>query len=115
MSMTLSRGLLVRSCCVVACAAAFAAHPASADPQRKQDHREAHEARMKGRILPLRDIEQRVLPRVRGARYIGFDFDAGTSVYTLKFLRDGNVIWVDVDGRSGEVLGKSGDGRDERK
>lgn len=108
--MSLSHGSLVRRFSVVACAAAAFAQPASAvEPQRKQDHRDAREARMQGRILPLREIEQRVLPRVRGARYIGFDFDSGTSVYTLKFLRDGNVIWVDVDGRSGEILGKSGD------
>ncbi|TKD51744.1 PepSY domain-containing protein [Sphingomonas baiyangensis] len=78
-------------------------------PQRKGDHRAAHEARMQGRILPLREIERRVVPKAKGARYIGFDFDSGTAVYTLKFLRDGNVIWIEVDGRSGQILGRSGD------
>ena len=43
-----------------------------------------------------------------GAQYLGPEFDAGTDVYTLKFLRDGSVIWVDVDGRTGRVVGHSG-------
>ena len=44
----------------------------------------------------------------QGARYLGFDFDSGTGIYTLKFLRNGNVIWIDVDGRTGQVMSRSG-------
>ena len=66
------------------------------------------EQRREGRILPLREIEGRVVPQVRGADYIGFDFDGATGIYTLKFLRDGAVIWVEVDGRSGQILGRTG-------
>ncbi len=82
---------------------------AAADPvqHRRGDHQAAREARLKGQLLPLREIERRVLPRMKGADYLGFDFD-GTAIYTLKFLRNGNVIWVDVDGRSGAILGRSG-------
>ena len=61
-----------------------------------------------GRILPLREIEARVVPSMRGADYLGFDFDGAAAVYTLKFLRNGAVIWVEVDGRSGQVLGRTG-------
>ena len=75
---------------------------------RRGDQDEALAARKQGRILPLRDIEARVIPMMRGAQYIGFSFDSGSAVYTLKFLRDGNVIWVVVDGRSGAVLGRAG-------
>lgn len=65
---------------------------------------------MQGQLLPLRAIEGRVVPQMirKGAQYIGFDFDSGTGIYTLKFLRNGNVIWVDVDGRSGQVMGRAG-------
>ena len=56
----------------------------------------------------MREIERRVVPSMPGARYLGFDFDDGPSVYTLKFLRDGQVIWVEVDGRTGQVLGRTG-------
>ncbi|PCD04812.1 hypothetical protein COC42_08765 [Sphingomonas spermidinifaciens] len=82
--------------------------PAAAAEQRQNDHRAARAARMEGRILPLRELERRVLPRMKNARYLGFDFDSGTAIYTFKFLRDGNLIWIDVDGRSGQILGRSG-------
>ena len=57
---------------------------------------------------PWREIERRVVPTMPGAQYIGVDFDPGSAVYTLKFLRDGHVIWVDVDGRSGQIIGRTG-------
>ena len=76
--------------------------------QRRGDQDAALAARQQGRILPLREIENRIIPTMRGAQYIGFDFDSSAAVYTLKFLRDGSVIWVTVDGRSGAVLGRTG-------
>ena len=76
--------------------------------QRRGDQWTAFQQRREGRILPSRDIENRVLPTMRGADYLGFDFDGASGVYTLKFLRDGTVIWVEVDGRSGQILGRTG-------
>ncbi len=90
---------------------AAAALPAHASPQvRRSDQEAAREGRAQGRLLSLREIEARVVPAMtrKGAQYIGFDFDSGTSIYTLKFLRNGSVIWVDVDGRSGKVMSRSG-------
>ncbi|MFD1033819.1 hypothetical protein ACFQ15_04055 [Sphingomonas hankookensis] len=72
-----------------------------------RDHQAARAARAEGRILPLREIERRVVPQMRGAQYLGFDYDPDRGIYTLKFLRDGAVIWVDVDGRTGQVTGRS--------
>ena len=43
-----------------------------------------------------------------GAQYLGVEFDAESAVYTLKFLRDGAVIWVEVDGRRGQIVGRTG-------
>jgi uncharacterized membrane protein YkoI len=86
--------------------AAFA--PASGDAQRRGDQHQAFEARRSGRLLPLPEIERKVVPSMRGAQYIGFDFDSSTAIYTLKFLRDGKVIWVEVDGQTGQVLGRTG-------
>lgn len=104
MKMSARRGFLGIACLLAPLV------PANADsPQKRRgDHDAVHEARMQGRLLPVREIERRVVPQMRGARYLGFEFDSGSSVYTLKFLRDGNVIWVDVEGRSGQVLGRSG-------
>jgi uncharacterized membrane protein YkoI len=74
--------------------------------QRRGDQYQAFEARKSGRVLPLREIEDRVLPRMRGSTYLGPEYDGG--VYRLKFMRAGTVIWVDVDARTGAVIGRSG-------
>ncbi len=75
----------------------------------RRDQAAAFEARRAGRILPLKEIERRVVPTMPGWRYIGFDFtdDGRASIYTLKFLRDGTVVWVEVDGRTGDIIGRS--------
>jgi hypothetical protein len=78
-------------------------------PQRRHgDQQDALRARRDGRILPVPEIERRVVPTMRGAQYLGFDFDPDAGIYTLKFLRDGTVIWIDVDGRSGRIIGRTG-------
>jgi hypothetical protein len=68
----------------------------------------ASQRRLKGQNLPVREIERRVVPRMPGAQYLGFDYDPSTDVYTLKFLRNGSVIWVDADGRTGNILRRTG-------
>ena len=82
--------------------------PARADLQRGE-RQEVFSQMRAGKLLPLRDIERRVVPTMSGAQYLGFDFDAGSGIYTLKFLRNGNVIRVEVDGHSGNILGRSGE------
>ncbi|MEN2785769.1 hypothetical protein ACFOKI_10815 [Sphingomonas qilianensis] len=91
-------------CLIAAPVVAAPALPA----QRRGDQAEAFEARRQGKIMPLREIERRTVPQMRGAQYLGVEFDSYSSIYTLKFLRDGTVIWVDVDGRSGQVLRQTG-------
>ena len=86
----------------------LAALATPAGAQRHGDQMSAFEQRRAGRILPLPEIERRVVPTMKGAQYIGMEFDGAASVYTLKFLRDGKVIWVDVDGRTGQVIGRTG-------
>lgn len=63
---------------------------------------EAYRQARQGEILSLPEIRARV--RVRGAEYIGADFDG--RVYRLKFMRGAEVIWVDVDARTGQVLNR---------
>ena len=46
--------------------------------------------------------------RRRGADYIGAEYDEETLRYRLKFMHDGSVIWVDVDGRNGAIIGEAG-------
>lgn len=68
----------------------------------EQDH--AYSATRSGRILPLGQLLQTATPIGRG-KYIGVEPDISNSVYRFKFVRpSGNVVWVDVDGRTGHVL-----------
>jgi hypothetical protein len=92
-----------------ACLAAFVpAGDAAAQVNWRQDSDGPRAGRRQAPPLSVREIERRVIPRMPGAQYLGFDFDPGTEVYTLKFLRNGSVIWVDVDGRTGAIVRKSG-------
>ena len=76
--------------------------------EHRRDQDAAYNARQAGTIRPLSEIESRVMPRMGGASYLGPEFDAGSSTYRLKFMRGGSVIWVDVDGRTGAIIGRSG-------
>ena len=84
-----------------------AADSASAQKSRG-DQDSIYAARQKGEVRSLREIEGRVVPRMRGSDYLGPEFDSRSGVYRLKFMRNGSVIWVDVDGRTGAVIGQSG-------
>ncbi len=75
--------------------------------QRDEQSR-ASEMRRRGALLPLTEIERRVLPTMNGARYLGPEIDPETGIYTLKFLRNGTVIWLRIDGRSGQIIDRRG-------
>ena len=85
---------------------ALAAPAATLDQGREQDA--ALKALRQGRIMPLRAIEARIVPRMRGFDYLGPEFDMGSARYRLKFIRSGSVVWLDVDARTGEIVGQSG-------
>ena len=60
-----------------------------------------------GNVRSLRDIERRVLPTMQGMQYLGPEYDPAAMVYRLKFIRDGRVVFVDVDARSGSIISQS--------
>lgn len=80
--------------------AGLIASPALADRPRDQDR--AFEATREGRSMPLPMIERRVMPHMGGADYLGPEFRGST--YRLKFMRNGRVIWVDVDAATGKIV-----------
>jgi len=86
-----------------ALAAGLFATPALADPPR--DAERAFEQRVQGRSMPLPSIERRVMPLMPGADYLGPELNGKT--YRLKFVRNGRVIWVDVDAATGRIKGRS--------
>lgn len=72
--------------------------------QSQGDQRSAREQMQAGRTMSSREIEQKIVPTMRGHNYLGFEFDDRASAYRLKFMKDGQVTWVDVDARTGRVL-----------
>jgi hypothetical protein len=94
---------LYRILLAAALGAGLIASPALADPPRDQDR--AFEATKEGRSMPLPKIERRVMPFMDGADYLGPEFNGRT--YRLKFMRDGHVIWIDVDAATGRIIRKS--------
>ena len=71
--------------CALLSAIAVAAAPAEAG--RRPDQNAVFDARRQGAILPFPMLEKRA----------------------FKFQRGVSVIWVDIDGRTGRELGRTGD------
>ncbi|MFL6723000.1 MAG: hypothetical protein ACJ8FC_02480 [Sphingomicrobium sp.] len=108
---------LLRTLALTLCVASTAiATPALARPKdeiarlafddRPRDQDRAYIQKQRGQSMPLPQIERRVLPRMGGADYLGPEMRGQT--LRMKFMDQGKVIWVDVDPRTGRILGKSG-------
>jgi hypothetical protein len=78
--------------------------PALADPPR--DANRAFQGVREGRSMPLPQLERRVVPMMGGADYLGPELNGDTTRF--KFIQNGRVIWVDVDGQ-GRVVRRSRD------
>lgn len=83
--------------------AAYAIGP-NANKQRRGEQNQARMDMVAGQVKPLREIEQRIVPRMRGMQYLGPEYDSIAQVYRLKFIDKDRVIFVDVDARSGEII-----------
>ena len=73
------------------------AGPIMAEPafaQRRSEQGEARREMSAGNIM-------------RGAEYLGPAYDSTAMAYRLKFIKDGRVMYVDVDARTGKVLRRS--------
>jgi hypothetical protein len=97
--MTMFRNLILAG----ALAAGLTSTPALANPPRDAD--KAFRDKEEGRSMPLPKLERRVLPFMGGADYLGPELNGGT--YRMKFMRNGRVIWVDVDPQTGRIIRRS--------
>lgn len=79
--------------------------PLSAEPGREQG--EVRKEMRAGNVRSLREIERQVLPTMQGMQYLGPEYDPAAKAYRLKFIRQGHVVFVDVDARSGAVINQS--------
>ena len=97
---------LIASCLAASLAlSGVVALPAQA--QSRTDQGEARKEMRAGNTMQLREIERRVIPTMKGAEYLGPAYDSTAMAYRLKFIRDGRVMFVDVDARTGKVLRRS--------
>lgn len=81
--------------------------PAAAQDKERGEQGEARREAQAGTQLSLREIERRILPQMRGSEYLGPAYDSTARAYRLKFIREGRVTYVDVDARTGKVIGRS--------
>jgi uncharacterized membrane protein YkoI len=86
---------------------AMTASAVTAQEQSLSDQGEARREARAGTQLSLREIERRILPQMQGSEYLGPAYDSTARAYRLKFIRDGRVTYVDVDARTGRVIGRS--------
>ena len=85
--------------------AVAAAPAANAEPGGEQG--QVRREMRAGNVQSLRNIERRVLPSMPGMQYLGPEYDPAAMAYRLKFIRDGRVVFVDVDARSGACINQS--------
>ena len=69
---------------------------------------EARKEMRAGNVLSLREIERRVLPTMGDAEYLGPAYDSAAMAYRLKLIKNGRVMFVDVDARTGKILRRTG-------
>jgi hypothetical protein len=78
----------------------------SADASGRRDEQDAaRRAMLDGQVMPFAMIKRRVDAAVGNANYVGSEFDPSSNRYRLKYVRDGKVMWVDADGRTGDIIG----------
>ena len=95
---------------LIVAAAALLTSGLAASPGFAQSHDEQQHARKgmrNGDMLSLRQIEHMILPQMRGHEYLGPSYDPAAVAYRLKFIRNGKVVFIDVDARTGKVVGRS--------
>jgi hypothetical protein len=95
---------LLRTFLLAAIVGGLISAPALADPPR--DANRAFQGVREGRSMPLPQLERRVMPMMPGADYLGPELNGDTTRF--KFIQNGRVVWVDVDGQ-GRVVRRSRD------
>lgn len=87
----------------VTAVAAMTADAQAGDRRGEQDA--ARRAMLDGQVMPFTLIKRRVDARMDGATYVGSEFNPSSNRYRLKYVKGGKVVWVDADGRTGDITG----------
>lgn len=76
------------------------------DARHRSDQDAARRALLDGSVMPFSVLKRRVEEQIGDdAQYLGSEFLPDRNRYRLKYMRDRNVMWVDVDGRTGAITG----------
>jgi hypothetical protein len=100
--------MILRTLLLAALATAALAAPPAESRTRDREQDAAFRATRDGSFVPLRQIEARIVPQMRGFSYLGPELDPVAGRYRLKFMRGPQVVWIDVDARTGQIIGRSG-------
>jgi len=96
---------MMKECVALLCLPVLLAIPAlTSFAQSNGEQGQVRKEMRAGNVRSLREIEERVLPTMPGMEYLGPEYDPTAMAYRLKFIRDGRVVFVDVDARSGAIL-----------
>jgi hypothetical protein len=75
---------------------------------RGQEQKEARRAMLDGDVMPFSIIKRRVESEMGDSTYVGVAPPPREGIYRMQFLRkDGKVLWVDVDGKTGNIIGRT--------
>lgn len=88
-----------------AIAFALCAPSAFAEMGKRDEQDAARRAMLDRQVMPFSVIKRRVEAAMGDATYLGTEFMTEGNRYRLKYVKDGKVVWVDVDGRSGDIIG----------
>ena len=91
----------------VAAIAAMVAVPSYAEAGQRGEQDAARRAMLDGQTMPFSLIKRRVDAAMGGATYLGAEFNPSSNRYRLKYVKDGKVVWVDADGRTGDITGRA--------
>lgn len=73
---------------------------------RRDEQGEARRAMLDGQIMPFSILKRRADAAMGDATYLGPEF-LPNNRYRLKYVKDGQVVWIDVDGRTGDIIGRA--------
>lgn len=104
MNMTMIDKLCKSALIAVVAVTGLSLPDASAMPRRDEQDA-ARRAMLDGRVMPFAVIKRRLEREMGDSTYLGSEFNERQNRYRLKYVRDGRVVWVDVDGRTGDVAG----------
>lgn len=103
MMMTLKSALAALVMAPVALSPMVPVDASARGPKDEQDA--ARRAMLEGRVMPFAVIKRRIEREMADATYVGSEFNQQSNRYRLKYVRNGRVVWVDVDGRTGDITG----------